>query len=285
MFPNKINLVPHSEGKINGCLSIGDFFRYCVEDDTIYVRLDDDIVWLEDNFFQNFLDERIKSREYFLVFSLIINNAICTHLLYVNDKIKYHQYIKANAYDEIAWKNNEFVYTLHKWFIKKVKNRDLSDIKLSYYPIALNRFSINCISWFGEDFKKFDGIIVGDEEEYLTVIKPAQLGKVNLIVGNCIVSHFAFYTQREFLDKTDILSEYEYILLKNSKFSDIFEKVCEYKDFGIDENEFNLLNLNKNFSLFKKIRSIIANFKIPLPSIKFIKIKDLYYLFFKKNYF
>jgi hypothetical protein len=56
--------------------------------------------------------------------------------------------------------------------------------------------------------KKFGGIVPGDDEEWLSVIKPTELGVDNCINGDAIVVHFAFYTQRKQLDELNILNRY-----------------------------------------------------------------------------
>jgi hypothetical protein len=68
--------------------------------------------------------------------------------------------------------------------------------------------------WFGRDFASFGGVVptTCDEEEWLTVVKPSQLGRVNAICGGAIVSHFSFFPQRQYLTKTDLLHEYTSVL-------------------------------------------------------------------------
>ena len=52
----------------------------------------------------------------------------------------------------------------------------------------------------------------GDDEEFLSCIKPTQLGKANCFNGDALIAHFAFGPQREGLDKMDILNRYGKIL-------------------------------------------------------------------------
>ena len=61
---------------------------------------------------------------------------------------------------------------------------------------------------FGEEMKKFAGTVPGDDEEYLSCIYPTQKGLSNAWNGDAIVAHFAFFTQRESLDKAGILERY-----------------------------------------------------------------------------
>lgn len=140
-------MVPQPDGVIEGNASINGFFKYCLEKDTIYIRFDDDVVWMEPYFFEKFIDFRIQNKHYFLIFPLIINNAICLHLLMSNNKLKTKVYIKANATDEIAQGDYRFAYELHAWFIHYIKSNRYGNLYIPNKVIALNRFSINCISW------------------------------------------------------------------------------------------------------------------------------------------
>jgi hypothetical protein len=56
--------------------------------------------------------------------------------------------------------------------------------------------------------KKFDGVVPGQDEEWLSCIKPTELGIGNCFNGDAIVSHFSFFTQRWLLDKSSILEQY-----------------------------------------------------------------------------
>jgi hypothetical protein len=74
------------------------------------------------------------------------------------------------------------------------------------------RISINCISWLGEEFQKFNGLVDPDEEGWLASYKPAMIRKKNCIYGKFVCSHYAFFTQREYLAKTNILSRYKNLI-------------------------------------------------------------------------
>lgn len=63
-------------------------------------------------------------------------------------------------------------------------------------------------SWFGSDYKKWGGVVPGDDEEFQSCIKSTELGLANCVNGDCICSHFAFYTQRAYLDTQNILERY-----------------------------------------------------------------------------
>lgn len=58
--------------------------------------------------------------------------------------------------------------------------------------MGMTRFSINAILWFGDEMRKFDGVVPGDDEEFMSCIYPTKHGMSNAWNGDAIVAHFAF---------------------------------------------------------------------------------------------
>lgn len=218
--------------KIGSIQAIHKFFKQCTDLQTIYIRLDDDIVYLDKDFFINLLDFRIKYPEYFLVCGNIINNAICSHI---------HQKIGAidntggtvgyDCMDRVGWLSGEFAASVHKNFIKSLSLEN-GITKYFFDQWLLNRyerFSINAICWFGTDMRSLNGDIGEEEEEDITTNKPKILNKYNVVCGNALCVHFAFGPQRDFLDKQTNLNDvyeklihttdniYDNIHIKNNK--------------------------------------------------------------------
>ena len=99
-FP-KINLVYQPDGVVDGCRSISAFYRQCVEEDAIYFKLDDDIVWMEPDMIEKMVRFRIDNPGYFIVSPLVINNPICTYILQNTGKIKLNKYYPAQVGHDI----------------------------------------------------------------------------------------------------------------------------------------------------------------------------------------
>jgi len=198
----------------HGINSIHTFFKYTTESNVVYIRLDDDIVYLEKNFIRKLANERAKDPEPFLIYGNIVNNAICDHI---------HQRIGAlplsiseMSYDclcPVAWANGQVAEQKHKNFFNHVENGTLNAYKFNQWnlrPHAAERCSINCISWLGSRFAEFGGKVGEDEEAWLSVDKPMMdKTSYNKIYGNALCVHYAFYTQREHVDSCPhILDKY-----------------------------------------------------------------------------
>ena len=204
-----VNLVWQPDGVVNGNKSINAFYKACVEEHTIYFKLDDDIVWMEPGLIEKMVKFRIDNPQYFLVTPLVINNSLATYLLQVEGKLNLDAYHQAYASHPILWKSGNFAQELHTWFIENyLKKQRWGQLYVGRKEMGMTRFSINAVLWFGDEMKKFAGAVPGDDEEFMSCIYPTRQGMSNAWNGDAIVAHFAFFTQREQLDRWHILDKY-----------------------------------------------------------------------------
>lgn len=188
--------------------SIRQFYRQCTDTETIYIRFDDDIVFIEPGFFEKLLDFRVQHPQYFLISPGVVNNAICTYALIESGRLNAGGRVHPWCMDVNGWANPRFAEQLHRAFLTSLRRGAIAKWHFEPRLIAYSRYSVNCISWFGREFAKFDGVVPTDEEEYLSVTKPAELMLANCIYGGALVAHFAFIPQRAHMDSTDILQLY-----------------------------------------------------------------------------
>ena len=227
--------------------NVKHFYNYCVESNTLYYKMDDDIIFIEPGMFEKMAEYKINNPNTFLIYPTIINNAWCTYFLVKNKKLNAplceicdkHWYSEFNKRREfiknsekimsdnlnepkvkdflpeyiflspLYWQDSIFAENLLNLPHDMIKNKTLdhfniADIKLDYEPI-----SINCIMWAGENFAEFDGDIkcIADEP-WLAVFYPLKYDKQNVMLGNTRCVHYAFWSQRQHLDTTNILQKY-----------------------------------------------------------------------------
>ena len=201
----------HGQGSPNGNLSIGQFFKYCISLNSLYLRLDDDIVYVKKGSIRAMFEKR-QHDDSFLLIGNIVNNSICSYLHQQTGSLKTEARIGYSAMSDAGWKSSDFAMMVHENFFSKypiaLDNYNMNDYVLKDY----DQISINVISWRGSDFAKFQGIVEGDEEPNLTMFKPKELGIPNKIAGNTLFCHFAFWPQREALDRTDLLERYKKLI-------------------------------------------------------------------------
>lgn len=209
----------YSSIPINGNLSIYNFFKDCIDINSVYLRLDDDIVYCHPGSINNMFESRINDESPFLYYGNIVNNSIITHLhqrMKIMPITKIAQY---NCMDSVGWKDPMFAQEVHNNFFNKEKENSLDSYYINDWLLYdYSRVSINVISWLGKTFAEFDGIVGHDEELWLSVDKPKSINKPNIIKGNTLFVHYSFYTQRPYLDTTNILEKYKLLSLKNSTY-------------------------------------------------------------------
>ena len=208
---------------------------------------------------------RVENPDFFLVSPLVINNSLTTYLFQLYGKLHLNIYHNCDPYSDVLWRSGKFAADLHDWFLSNYlyphKTQQLH-IGNGIIPISMTRFSINSILWFGKEMKKMRGVIPGDDEEYLSCIYPTLHGKSNCWNTNAIVSHFAFYTQRAYLDNKGILEKYGNYLNGQWKAGSIervvYQTVVEAMKY-VDNNEDQLPEapytqvVNKENNKLKKI--------------------------------
>lgn len=203
--------------KVNGNKSIGSFFKNCINDDSIYLRLDDDIVYIDNGAISKIFKARESDENHFLIYGNIINNAVISQKHQQNGFFL-HDFgeVSRDCLDEVGWNNPLFAEHVHNVFLNKINEKKVGDMYLNDIVIEdFIRVSINAISWRGLDFLQFQGVVGDEEEQWLSSDKPRQINKPNKIIGDAVFSHFAFFTQRDYLDSTDLLEKYKAISLNN----------------------------------------------------------------------
>lgn len=213
----KLNLMWHPTGVINGVTSMLEFYPTCVDDDTIYIKLDDDVVWFDPNFFEEICRFRVENRDYFLVSPLVINNGICNYILQNRGLVEFTEYLTCDGYNLRTY-NGHLAEQLQRRFIDDyLRDDSYSRLYCGENRIAMQRFAINAVAWFGSEFAKFGGRVTGDDEEFLTVKYPVAHDLLCCFDCNTIVSHFSFSAQRAHLDRTDLLDQYRAVLLEHAR--------------------------------------------------------------------
>jgi hypothetical protein len=206
----RIRLVRLPEGKAPGGAAIQAFWPSAAEADTVYVRFDDDVVWIDPRFFDTLLGFRLRHPEYFAVAPLIINNAMSTYLLQTFRKIRTPRPVGPSRFDPIGWVNPTLAISLHGFFQTLVARGEVEKLNCGPIPLSGNSFSINCIAWFGRDFASFGGKVPKgeDEEAAASCTIALRAGRLNAMETGAVAAHFAFYTQREAMDRSGLLGGY-----------------------------------------------------------------------------
>jgi hypothetical protein len=240
-------LDPNQMGRAD---NVKRFYNYCVEDDTFYFKIDDDIIFIEDGTFEKLAQYKLDNPETFLTYPVIMNNYWCTHFLrtfdaidvpeckvcsdiwyklfdQVKDSMKTTDQTMSDNLEEpkprdfipeqyffspLYWSDPQFAYQILKETYNCIIENRIKDLNIPNIILNYEPVSIQFIMWAGEDFAKFNGDVksVGDEP-WLSMFYPMKFDLYNAVVGDTRVVHYAYWPQRDFLNTTDILSLYEKI--------------------------------------------------------------------------
>jgi hypothetical protein len=194
-------------------MNTGRFCIYMQDRDTVYVRFDDDIVWVHPQAIRRIVDCEIDRPEVLACFPVIVNNAVSSFYLQQRGALtREWGHVRLSAVDPVGWGNPIFAEKLHNHVLWLIDTGEI-DSMLADEDIELHQrqqFSVSCFAINGSEYADLDGILDWDEEEHwLTTHRPTVVRKVNVIRRSALVSHFSFFTQRDHLLRTDILDRYQ----------------------------------------------------------------------------
>jgi hypothetical protein len=190
--------------------SVYRFYHDCVEDNTVYVKVDDDICFIHDSFFPNML-KAVLGREAtnYACVGNVFNVPYVTKLL--QDRGTLGDALGHSTGDPRcphACTNGEFAAYIHKQFLDIVDRNDVESLFFSSHYIT-GRQRIGTMAWTGRSFQRFGGKVGPRDEVELTTRIPETLLKPLWMTGDAVVCHFAFSHQRATLeDATNVLGRY-----------------------------------------------------------------------------
>jgi hypothetical protein len=206
--------------------NISLFFANCNDPNAVYLRTDDDIIFIEQNAISKMFNARIQDTSTPIILGNIVNNAVISKIYQDSGIFSWPEDLSYHCLDKTAWENPEFAKNLHIDFINKINNNEVQSLYFENQEVKdFTRISINAFTLRGDmiDLIKDDIIlpvtILGtgfgvDEEEFLTTALPKKLNIPNKIIGNAVFGHYSFFIQRDELDKNGILKQYKKIALR-----------------------------------------------------------------------
>lgn len=187
----------------------GEFFLYAQDDNTIYIRFDDDIVWYEPGTLEKICIARIEHPDALFIYPNIINSTICTSWHQASGVLgteaglvkqqKDNPGDPNHAYlDEFNYTDSKLIDLIHDTFKKNYEANTLSAYYLPSRSLDdYQHFSICSVAWWGKD--KLDGTGY-PEEPWVSWDEPARLGRPNYFVGDALMLHYSYHTQRPYLE-------------------------------------------------------------------------------------
>jgi len=190
-------------------------YREMTDPEAVYVRLDDDVVYLHEDAVENLVRARLEMPAPTAVFPIIFNNAIVSHFLQLCGKVPMEWgEVKQYCMDPNGWANGPFAVKLHELLLDHIEAGTVEDLYLYQdFPIQPGtQFSVSCFASLGSMYANLPhgpGVLVPDEEEsFHTIHHPLATGAPNILRGNAVVSHWSFFPQHAFLNGSNLLDRY-----------------------------------------------------------------------------
>lgn len=188
----------------------------------LYIRIDDDVCYMEKNAIDKLFIAREKNKDSLLVYPTILNNYNIQYqqqqfgILNVLPKFKDYSmngdFHKTSSEELNLWQSGQLAEKIHRLFFDKFYKNELNYFYIpDYMDHKYKRISVNVIAMRGD----LNHLIIDDdmeEEEYLSSVKPKEIKIPNEIIGNSLFCHYSYYPQFEYLSNTNVLEEYRKIL-------------------------------------------------------------------------
>lgn len=176
-----------------------EFFTNAQDDDTIYIRFDDDIVWCEEDAIFKMAQARMDHPDAFLIYPNIINSTITVRMHQdkgamgaVGGQLESGEYL-----DEHTYSNNALIDLIHDSFRKHYEEGAIDSYYLPSHSFDNYRhFSICALAWWGRDHLKPSSL----EEPSIAWEMPKEFNRPVYFLGDCLMLHYAYHTQRDYLE-------------------------------------------------------------------------------------
>lgn len=179
--------------------------------DSIFLKCDDDIVYLDIDKLGDFVEFRRTNPKYFMVSANVVNNGVCAHLQQAAGSIPEsvgHFELPPGGFGGSLWLSGERATQLHDFYLQARDKRLPLPEKVVDWT---ERLSINFIAWLGRDLVHM-ALPKCDDEGALTIALPELLNRPTAIYSDFMVSHLSFGPQENGLDVERLIAGYDALM-------------------------------------------------------------------------
>lgn len=190
-----------------------DYYARRLKDyqDTIFLKCDDDIVYLDIDKLGDFVEFRRTNPKYVVVSANVVNNGVCAYFQQAAGSIPEkvgHFERPPGGFGGSLWVGPDKAAQLHDYFLSTRDKRLPLPEKVVDWT---ERQSINFIAWLGRDLVHM-ALPKGDDEKAMTVDLPALLDRPTAIYSDFMVSHLSFGPQENGLPVERLIAAYDALM-------------------------------------------------------------------------
>jgi hypothetical protein len=179
--------------------------------DAIFLKCDDDIVYMDVDKLDDFIEFRRSNPNYFIVSANVVNNGVCAYWQQAAGSLPEHLggfEWPQGGFGGSLWQSGRRANELHDYFLKTQDKQLPLPAKVVEWT---ERQSINFIAWLGKDLVHM-ALPKGDDEGLLTIDLPALLNRPTAIYSDLMVSHLSFGPQEAEIDVDRLIDAYAALL-------------------------------------------------------------------------
>jgi hypothetical protein len=179
--------------------------------DALFLKCDDDIVYVDLDGLSGFIDHRRKNPHYFVTSANVVNNGVCAYFQQLSGALPLslgHFERPPGGFGGTLWTDPNKANNLHDFFLAAPKKEFPLPSKVVDWQ---ERQSINFIAWLGSDLQHM-ALARGDDEKMLTIDLPAFLERPTAIYSDFTVSHLSFGPQEKGVDVNRLITAYDALM-------------------------------------------------------------------------
>jgi hypothetical protein len=198
-------------------------YRYMTDRNAVYVRFDDDIVYIHPDAVETLVRRKIEMPATLCCFPIIWNNAICSWWLQQCGIIPRDLGIVERPYcmDPVGWADGDFAVGIHRLLLDRIEVDDVESL-FTYQDFALDigqQFSVSCFAALGSYYAGLrppGALPTHEEETHHTVHAPTASRQPNVVIGDALVAHYTFRPQQPVVHATDVLDRYRKLAVEQT---------------------------------------------------------------------
>lgn len=222
-FPNRVHLhnsedrskIITNPDKLNNTIGRwGVFYNFLrrFNNNDVIAKCDDDICYIDVCSLHAAFELRWLNKQPFIMHANCINNGVCVyhqsqHGIWSDDRLREYP---AGGLTGPLFSEPAIARDLHNTFVDDLieNQQNLTKYKLQKNIHFCNRVSINFIFMLGQDINSISKIDKQDEYQ-ISCKLPQSQDRTNLLIGDFIVSHYAYGCQQQLLKDTNIIDKYQ----------------------------------------------------------------------------
>jgi hypothetical protein len=193
----------------------GYFYRYMTDPETVYVRFDDDIVYVHEDAVERLVRHK-RATSGVASFPIMWNNSIVSWFLQQAGIIPREYGIVGGPYcmDGTGWANGQFAVRIHELLLDSLEKDEPAERFFLYQDMPLPpgmQFSVSVFASLGSMYAglRSPGVLEpGEEESWHTIHQPRRIEQPNMVIGDALVSHYTFFPQQAIVNATNVLDRY-----------------------------------------------------------------------------